>query len=123
MQTQAKAQKPIQKRNKMTMSDQMVNGDGKDRLPKNQTTGYMSIIAPKNQSTGYMVDHRRHLHYYTHHNADCIVCSTLEREMVRVGAIIFCNKCVQEQFSSENPVRDERETYLKWLHKRNEMET
>jgi hypothetical protein len=77
---------------------------------KTQTTGYMFSI--KDSTIG---------HYHTYHNAECIVCSALEPEMVRVGAVIFCSKCVKEQFSSENPVRDERETYLKWLNKRNEM--
>jgi hypothetical protein len=78
---------------------------------------------PIQKTAGYdYVDPNRQ-HYHTHHNAECIVCGTLEREMVRVGAIIFCTKCCQEIFSSENPVRDERDTYLIWLHKRNEMET
>ena len=81
-----------------------------EKQAKGQTTGYMYAIGNGDYNK---------THYYTHHNAECIVCDTLEREMVRVGAVIFCNKCVQEQFSSENPVRDERETYLKWLNKRN----
>jgi hypothetical protein len=37
--------------------------------------------------------------------------------MIRVGAIIFCEKCIKEEFKSDDPVRLERAKYLKWLHK------
>jgi hypothetical protein len=55
--------------------------------------------------------------YHVHHNAACIKCDALHKEMIRVGAVIFCEKCIAEEFSSDDPVHDERSTYLIWLHK------
>ena len=52
------------------------------------------------------------------HNMECLKCHTVEREMVSIGAycgIVMCNKCAQEEFSSTDPVREEREKYLYWL--------
>lgn len=72
----------------------------------NQTLGYLAL--PKDCQLS---------NFHVHHNAECIVCAALEAEMVRVGAVIFCNGCVQRVFKTDNPVIDERETYLKWLHK------
>ena len=60
--------------------------------------------------------------YHCHHNASCVKCNALHTEMVRVGAVIFCSICVQEEFSSSDPVRKERENYLKWLRKQNNIE-
>ena len=80
--------------------------------------------APKrNQTSGYMYAIGRGCHshslsnFHVHHNAKCVKCAALEAEMVRVGAVIFCNTCVEIVFKTVNPVIDERETYLKWLHK------
>jgi hypothetical protein len=72
----------------------------------NQTLGYMALNSSSQISN-----------YHTHHNAKCIKCEALHAEMVRVGAVIFCETCVQFEFKTDNPVIDERETYLKWLHK------
>lgn len=72
-----------------------------------QTKGYFDLQKiPSNLSN-----------YHIHHNASCVKCDVLEKEMIRVGAVIFCEKCVVEEFTSEDPVRMEREKYLKWLHK------
>lgn len=71
----------------------------------NQTQGYMDLSkVPSNIG-----------HYHVHHNAECIKCEALEKEMIRVGAVIFCRKCVSEEFNSDDPVRQERERYLHWL--------
>jgi hypothetical protein len=75
----------------------------------------------KNQTTGYMMSILKDPHlsnFHCHHNSPCVVCHGLEEEMIRVGAVIFCKVCVEFSFTSDDPVRKERETYLKWLHKR-----
>ena len=48
-------------------------------------------------------------------NAKCVNCGALEEEMRRVGAVIFCLSCCVKIFKTIDPVRDERETYLKFL--------
>ncbi len=74
---------------------------------KGQTQGYMDLRKiPSNLSN-----------FHIHHNASCIKCDALHKEMIRVGAIIFCEKCIKEEFKSDDPVRLERAKYLKWLHK------
>lgn len=71
-----------------------------------QTKGYMGLNKiPSSLSN-----------YHIHHNADCVKCNAMHKEMVRVGAVIFCDKCVAEEFKSENPVTEERERYLLWLN-------
>lgn len=52
---------------------------------------------------------------YIHNNASCLKCHVVEKEMVRVGVIIFCKKCYEEEFSTLDPVKEEREKYLEWL--------
>jgi hypothetical protein len=54
-------------------------------------------------------------HYRLQENGSCAKCDTVQKFMIRIGAVVFCAKCVQEEFNSEDPVREERETYLKWL--------
>jgi hypothetical protein len=76
----------------------------------NQTKGYMALF-------GQALIPRENLsNFHIHHNASCIKCDALHKEMIRVGAIIFCEKCIKEEFKSDDPVRLEREKYLKWLH-------
>lgn len=79
---------------------------------QNQTLGYMQNIASLSTLSNF----------HTHHNAWCVKCKAMHLKMVRVGAVIFCADCVQEEFFSKDPVRKERETYLKWLHKSHENE-
>ncbi len=50
-----------------------------------------------------------------HHNAACLKCGALEAEMVRTGCLIFCKKCIEEEFTTDDPPRQEREKYRKWL--------
>ena len=67
-------------------------------MSENQTKGYMDLTKiPSNIG-----------HYHIHHNAVCIKCNALKKEMVRVGAVIFCDNCVAEEFTSEHPVQEER---------------
>jgi len=74
-------------------------------MAENQTQGYMDLSKlPSNLSN-----------YHVHHNAECVKCGTIEKEMVRIGAVIFCNGCVGDEFSSDDPVQEERERYLHWL--------
>ena len=75
---------------------------------ENQTKGYLNIQHIESTMS----------HYHVHHNAGCIKCKALHLEMVRVGAVIFCEDCVRQEFSSKDPVREEREIYLKWLHRK-----
>ena len=55
--------------------------------------------------------------YTIFHNAACVKCGLVEQEMVRVGAVIFCADCCREEFTSDDPVIDDREKYTDWLHK------
>lgn len=48
-------------------------------------------------------------------NAKCLKCGRIKRNMARYGALIFCVKCCNEEFKSDDPVTRERENYLKWL--------
>jgi hypothetical protein len=54
---------------------------------------------------------------YVHHNAVCLKCGKIEEQMARVGALHFCFECVEKEFNTQDPVRQEREKYLKWLRK------
>jgi len=75
---------------------------------------------PDKQTAGYMrsIGHYPTLsNFHTHHNIECVKCNALHLKMVRVGAVIFCDECVHEEFSSLDPIRKEREKYLEWLHK------
>lgn len=74
-----------------------------------QTVGYMTLSK--------LSKNCRLSNFHVHHNAKCVKCAALHAEMVRVGAVIFCRACVKFEFKTDNPVIDERETYLKWLHK------
>lgn len=67
--------------------------------------------------TGYFTTQSNLSNFHIHHNAVCIKCGKIHATMTRVGAVIFCNICVFEEFTSDDPVRQERENYLKWLHK------
>lgn len=48
-------------------------------------------------------------------NTECVKCSGIMKHMVRVGCVVFCFKCVDEEFKTSDPIHEERETYLKWL--------
>jgi hypothetical protein len=73
-------------------------------MSENQTQGYIDLTKIP-----------RFSNYHIHHNADCVKCRKLEKEMIRVGAVIFCSECVDEEFSTKDPVTEERERYLHWL--------
>ena len=51
-----------------------------------------------------------------HRNADCVKCKIVLLHMVRVGAIIMCPNCLEEEFKSDDPVKKERGNYLYWLN-------
>ena len=57
---------------------------------------------------------------YVSYNAKCANCQTIEEEMRRVGSVIFCPSCCENLFRSDDPVRKERETYLKFLKIQND---
>jgi len=50
------------------------------------------------------------------YNRECDECANIEEEMVKVGGIILCKYCFREQFSTDDPVKKEREKYLKLLN-------
>lgn len=52
-----------------------------------------------------------------YHNCECLKCGVIHKEMIRVGALVFCNGCYPIIFKTENPAVKEREIYLKWLDK------
>ena len=51
-----------------------------------------------------------------HRNADCVKCKKVLHDMIRVGAVIMCPLCFEEEFKTDDPVRKERGNYLHWLH-------
>lgn len=51
-------------------------------------------------------------------NASCLKCKTVDKEMVRIAAIVMCKKCYKEEFSGiiEFDVESEiGKKYYKWL--------
>ena len=52
---------------------------------------------------------------FVYHNVRCTKCHHIYLEMRRVGALIFCKKCCDEEFSTLDPVKEERERYKYWL--------
>ena len=50
-----------------------------------------------------------------YYNNNCLRCKKVDREMISVGAIIFCKRCYPMLFNSENPVTEERKKYRAWL--------
>lgn len=60
-----------------------------------------------------------HIHIFA--NAKCANCLICLPEMRRIGAVFFCPHCCDNIFSSDNPVIKEREMYLKYLRKQNEL--
>jgi len=48
-------------------------------------------------------------------NVICVICLACRPEMRRVGAVYFCVDCCDRVFTTENPVKDEREKYLRYL--------
>ena len=48
-------------------------------------------------------------------NADCVKCGGVYKNMIRVGAFVMCSTCFKEEFGTTDPVRQERDNYLKWL--------
>ena len=52
---------------------------------------------------------------HNHTNSCCVKCGVIKKNMLRIGAIIFCFKCTKEEFKTLKPVTTERKKYLKWL--------
>ena len=50
-----------------------------------------------------------------YHNIDCLKCNALELEMVKIGTLVMCNKCTEEEFKTDDPVQKEYGKYKKWL--------
>jgi len=78
-----------------------------------QTKGYIQTIMDLPRDTTVRV-------WY---NTECLKCQTVEKEMISVGSLVMCGKCFEEEFNTHDPVKEEREKYLKWLkiYKREEM--
>lgn len=51
------------------------------------------------------------------YNSPCLKCGRIDKEMIITGALIFCNDCFPTEFKSDYPAKKERENYLKWLRK------
>jgi len=49
------------------------------------------------------------------YNSRCLLCSSVDYEMVRIGILVFCKKCAANEFRTLDPVREERERYLHFL--------
>ncbi len=52
-------------------------------------------------------------------NSWCVECGAVNKQMVKVGAVCFCEACHQKILTTDDPVTEEREEYLKYLHKWN----
>jgi hypothetical protein len=54
------------------------------------------------------------------HNAKCLKCGNVEKEMIAVGPMVFCTKCTVQEFSigiaQQQPEVDPKcQSYQKWL--------
>jgi len=54
-------------------------------------------------------------------NSSCIKCGFLEKDMISVGPIPFCLRCFGDEFHTEFPITEEKETYHKWITKYKEV--
>jgi hypothetical protein len=77
-----------------------------EKKSNNNLSDWIDIL----QKTG---EDRPQIHY--HNNVECLKCNTLEVTMIRTGCLIFCEKCFKEEFKTDKPITDERDTYQKWL--------
>jgi hypothetical protein len=50
-----------------------------------------------------------------HYNSNCSKCGVTESQMVRLGPMIFCNKCYEEEFGLEYDIDTSSEIYKKWI--------
>ncbi len=50
-------------------------------------------------------------------NSSCLKCDCVERNMVKVGVLVFCEKHFQEEFKSESDYNKGKDcpVYKKWL--------
>ena len=60
-----------------------------------------------------------HIHIFN--NVKCCICHVCLPEMIKVGALYLCERCCNNTFKTDHPVRKEREKYLELLHKQNEL--
>ena len=49
------------------------------------------------------------------HNTECLDCEEVHKEMVRVGVLVFCNKCYSKNFKTDDPIKKENGMYTYWL--------
>ena len=56
-------------------------------------------------------------------NSSCLKCDCVEREMVKVGVLVFCHIHFNEEFKSEDDYKNGKDSpiYKKWLDKYKEM--
>lgn len=55
-----------------------------------------------------------------YHNATCLKCGAIAKEMIRIGCIVMCNKCCTEEFKHPFPIESgtkDYEVYRKWVDK------
>jgi len=54
-------------------------------------------------------------------NAKCLKCERVQEEMVRIGALVMCYDCWQEEFKGKDEIDCDSDlynvTYRKWLKK------
>jgi hypothetical protein len=81
-----------------------MNKENKDR----SLSGWFDVI---------MNSKIKHVHYIN--NYQCVKCDAVELIMVKIGSVPFCEKCAREEFTSKEPLTDEREKYQEWLKKYN----
>lgn len=48
-----------------------------------------------------------------HHNSKCLKCGVVEKEMIKVGSMVFCQKHFEEIFGNKE-IDSESETYNYW---------
>jgi len=53
--------------------------------------------------------------WFVFNNVSCVKCGVVLKEMLRIGSIIFCRDCGLGEFKSDDPVKQERKLYLKWV--------
>lgn len=57
------------------------------------------------------------------HNSKCLKCDTIEKEMVKIGVMVFCNDCFRTEFVDSGDCNEDNnfdydpksETYQAWF--------
>lgn len=70
----------------------------------------------KNNWVDTLLEKREKFEIRTFNNFYCVKCESVFKEMVRIGALVFCEHCFVEEFKEED-LKIGSEKYKHWLRK------